>query len=152
VPLYSLYAPDIPFPALHLFVIKIKCCAHRLKWHKIGEHLFVESYPFDPGDKVNGFYWARHVNPKHILSRVDVDGDTLTFRLMDSEWYADTITKKTLNLKYLMLDGEQLLLKASPTEWGAFLKTHGSDPKLFSDNQYYLFKLQRWKEPHAPSK
>jgi hypothetical protein len=112
-----------------------------VSFFKVGKLLYCDSEPASPeeNEKPNE-YWTFHVLPTHLLSRVEQQGDRVTFTLLDDSWLATQIKQGKIALPHLTVENDFEFYTASPEEWRAFLTRYGNDPQAFPADRALVFR------------
>jgi hypothetical protein len=97
---------------------------------QLGEFLFLDTYPGEPDIK-NDFYLI-HLIPAHIFSRIEMEGDTLRYAMLDLDWLRDMISEEKVSIGHEKVDGG-ILLTATTAELQEFFIKYADDDKAFSD-------------------
>jgi hypothetical protein len=103
---------------------------------KLGDFRFLDIYPKDLDDRMNGFYKGHWV-PAHTFGKVSEIGDKLRVRLMDPDKLKALIDKDPTIIKHENVD-DSVLLTASTPELIEFLKKHLED--IWSDEMPLIRK------------
>lgn len=97
---------------------------------QLGEFLFLDTYPGEPNIK-NDFYLI-HLIPAHIFSRIEMEGDTLRYAMLDLDWLRRMISEKKVTIGHEQVDGG-VLLTATTAELQEFFIKYADDDKAFPD-------------------
>jgi hypothetical protein len=106
---------------------------------KLSGQLFCDSTAGDIGDSKTPLYWAWHVRRIHTVTKVETNGDLLTFKPLDLEWLTNRVTTGKVSLPHLD-DGNSPLFTAKPGEWEKVLKKYASNTDAFPSNHMYVLK------------
>jgi hypothetical protein len=108
---------------------------------RIGKQLYCDSQP-SPVEEEGppNEYWTYHVMPMHLLSKVELQGDRLTFITVDASWLENQVKQGTISLPNLSLGEGLLLYTASPEQWHDFLMQYGDDPAAFPPDEALVFR------------
>ncbi len=109
---------------------------------KIGDNLFCDTFPGDPKSTFpNGLNetWVMHINPMHILTKIEVTKDKLVMIPLhiDAIWKA--LQSNEIKIKYVGKK-DNYLFTDKPSSWRKFLEKHGENKDFFSEKVRYEFK------------
>ncbi len=90
----------------------------------------------------NNEYWNVTVLPMHVLVKVEIAGDALTFIPLNMEWFNKTDNEKVKALKSVAYDGNDKtrIYTNSPEEWEHFLESNMDTPELFNQKQKFVLQ------------
>ena len=90
----------------------------------------------------NNDYWNITVLPMHVLVKVEIDGDTLTFIPLNMEWFSKPDNEKVKALKSVAYDGNDKtrIYTNTPEEWERFLESNMDIPELFNQKQKFVLQ------------
>ncbi|MFC2140468.1 hypothetical protein ACFLQ1_01960 [Candidatus Auribacterota bacterium] len=110
-------------------------------YFKIGDDIYLDTMPDDPDETGVGMWWIAHVFPVHTLCKVELSEDKLILRPLSYKWFNDAIEKKIISLPFSEQEGDDdmIIYYPSAKEWMAFLKTHGKEEGLFSQEDVFEF-------------
>jgi hypothetical protein len=92
---------------------------------RLGKYWFMDSSPAsDERDY--------HLITAHLITKIQLDGDTLRMSLLESDWLRGMIDEKKLSIAHVRRDGE-IILTASTEELQALLRRIAKDQKAFPD-------------------
>ena len=105
---------------------------------------FADTIPDGPGDDIasSEAYRSLHLVPYHMLSRVELAGDRFTLRPLLTREFKEATKKKPVATWSVQTDYETYVFNASSADWAAFLKKHGKDEGLFSEESKLVFVRQ----------
>lgn len=105
---------------------------------------FADTIPDGPGDDITSSeaYRSLHLVPYHMVSRVELAGDRLTMRPLLTKEFKEVTKKKPVATWIVQTDYETYVFNASSADWAAFLKKHGKDEGLFSEESKLVFERQ----------
>jgi hypothetical protein len=109
---------------------------------KLGEKLFLDLYPIDPGIKIPDFF-GDHIIMVHSFYRVNQIEPDLMMSTFDINWLKEELTKNPKALSHLFLDDRQsdsltikndrVVLTASTAELQAFIMKNLDTKGAFTD-------------------
>ena len=112
-----------------------------VSFFKVGDQLYCDSLPAPPEEaEPPNEYWTYHVMPMHLLSKVEQQGDRLTFTTLDASWLEDQVKQGNISLPNLPLGEGLLLYTATPEQWHEFLAHYGNDPQAFPPDNALVFR------------
>lgn len=112
-----------------------------VSFFRIGKQLYCDSQPAPPDEgRAPNEYWTDHVMPTHLLSKVEQQGDRLTFVTLGASWLEEQVKQGNLNLPNLPLGEGLLLYTATPEQWRDFLTRYGDDPQAFPPDNALVFR------------
>jgi hypothetical protein len=115
----------------------------RAKCFKVGDSLFMDTYPDDPDEKANK-WWVMHVFPIHVLTKIELQDDHLTLTPINESWMQDALKNGTLALPHIRQKGENsVLFTASPEQWMEFLKKYAANKSVFDEKNSLRFLRQK---------
>ena len=104
-------------------------------YFKVGEQLFVDTTANDVNSNAVNGHWLSHRLPFHILSKVEADADTLTFKPLSYDWLVEQIAAGKADLPHVKnIEGgkkEPMLFTATPAQWTAFIQKFADNPDAF---------------------
>jgi len=108
---------------------------------RVGKHIFCDSFPGGPGSalKANSI-WLAHVLPIHVLSKVEMEGKTLRFVPLNTDYVRKKIEEKELPFRYVEKD-VYCLFNENPERWKEMLTKYGNEKDAFSRER--MFELVR---------
>jgi hypothetical protein len=74
---------------------------------KIGKHRFVDSYP-------GGQQYDHHLVQAHIITKIWLDGDSLHFASLESDWLKKMIESGKVQIPHVTLEGDIILTASTP--------------------------------------
>jgi len=91
----------------------------------------------------NNEYWNMTVLPMHILFKVEISGERLTFIPLNLAWFNKAGNEKVKALKCAAYEGnnQMKIYTSSPEEWESFLEKNLSNPELFNDKQKFVLRI-----------
>jgi len=92
---------------------------------RLGKYWFMDSSPANDERDY-------HLITAHLITKIQLDGDTLQMSLLESDWLRDMIETKKLSIAHVRRDGE-IILTASTEELQALLLRIARDEKAFPD-------------------
>ena len=106
---------------------------------KIEDQLFADVFGKSPQ---NNDYWNITVLPMHVLLKVEIKGEYLTFIPFNIEWF-NRADEKALALQSVTYEGsgKAKIYTSSPEEWQSFLKKNLNTPELFNERQKFILKI-----------
>jgi hypothetical protein len=111
----------------------------KVQYFKIGDTFFMDSTADEPVDGAN-HWWTMHVFPVHVVSKIELQGDSLTLTPVDYRWLENAIQEKAVTLPHVRSkEGDTLLFTASSEAWSGFLKKYALDKKVFSGENALRF-------------
>jgi hypothetical protein len=116
----------------------------RVTFFKLGGQLFCDSIGGDVGEgaaKVP-LYFAWHMRPVHTVTKVETNGDVLTFKPLDLNWLTNRVATGKISLSHVARaeDDNWPLFTAKPAEWEKLLAKYANDPMAFPSNHMYVLK------------
>ena len=96
---------------------------YRVQLGRLGKFWFIDSYPLKSGDD-------HHKLSAHILSRIWINGDTLTMASLESDWLRDMIDAKKLSIAHVRRD-DDIILTATTEELRALCLRFAEDDTAF---------------------
>ena len=110
-----------------------------IAFFKIKDQLFADVVG---RSSLNNDYWNVTALPMHVLLKVQLSGDALTFIPLNVEWFNKADNEKVKGLKSVAYDGnDKLKIYAnSPQEWESFLESNMSNPEIFNEKQKISLK------------
>jgi hypothetical protein len=102
----------------------------------LGEMRFLDIYPKELSDDINGYYKGHWV-PAHTFARVEEIGDKLRIRMMDPDKLKKMLDKEPGLIKHETVD-DAVLLTAGTVELQVFLRKHVDD--IWSDEMVMVRK------------
>ena len=110
---------------------------------KVGGQLFCDSMAgsLDDSNKVS-WYWAWHARPVHTVTKIETNGDLLTFKPLDLEWLTNRIAAGRFSLPSLTRteDKDWPLFTAKAADWEKLLKKYANNTEAFPTNHIYVLK------------
>ncbi len=108
-------------------------------YFKVGEQLFVDTTAEEVNSNAVNGHWLFHRVPFHILSKVEMDADTLTFKPLSYDWLTEQVTTGKVDLPHVKnLEAEKeadkkepIIYTATPVQWMAFIKKFADNPDAF---------------------
>ena len=90
----------------------------------------------------NNEYWNVTVLPMHVLVKVEIAGDALTFIPLNMEWFNKPDNEKVKALKSVAYDGNDKtrIYTNTPEEWEHFLESNMDTPELFNQKQKFVLQ------------
>ena len=85
---------------------------------------------------------AIHLMPVHMVSRIEVEGNQLTVRPLNINWFDDFIQEHPFANSVEIDEYNTLMVNASSQDWVNFLKKYGADKGAFSENGAFEFIRQ----------
>jgi len=110
---------------------------------KAGGQLFCDSIAGDlDGSNKVSWYWAWHARPIHTVTKVETNGDLLTFKPLDLDWLTGLIAAGKVSLPHLTRteDKDWPLFTAKPADWEKLLTKYANNTDAFPTNHIYVFK------------
>lgn len=109
-------------------------------YFKVQNTVFLDTTAVEADENDVGLWWAMHVVPTHLLSKVMLEGDSLRIVPLDYEWFEDNTDNSEGDLPSITDDKSRVILyTATPEQWMAFLKEHHNDKDIYlEDNTYVL--------------
>ncbi|MBI2994733.1 MAG: hypothetical protein HYY48_11245 [Gammaproteobacteria bacterium] len=112
--------------------------------HKVNDVTFADTLADGPGGDITSSegYRSLHQVPFHMVSRVERNGDRFILRPLMTKQFSDATKEKPIASWILQTDYETTVFNASSADWVEFLKTHGKDESLFSEESQLVFLRQ----------
>ena len=91
---------------------------------------------------LNNAYWNVSVIPMHILLKVELKDNTLTFVPLNVEWFQKADNEQVKMLKYVVYESNPKvrIYTASSEEWEKFLENNLDNPELFNQKHKVVLK------------
>lgn len=107
---------------------------------KVGGQLFCDSTAGDIGK--GSKYWAWHTRPVHTVTKVETNGNSLTFIPLDHDWLNNRIAMGKVSLSHLARaeDDNWPLFTAKSADWEKFLTKYANNADAFPTNHIYVLK------------
>jgi len=102
---------------------------------RLGETLFLDLYPTEPGWKYNET-WMMHMVPTHSVYRVDRIEPELVLTPLDYDWLAGVLKEHPEKLKHADVQ-DYVLVTASTEPFREFLLQNAENPDAFGDNMTF---------------
>lgn len=111
---------------------------------KIDGELYCDFTAADPAKNkpMANDYWVLNVTPVHTLCKVALKGDRLALSPLDYSWLEKAVKAKEVSLPVLKRKGGLYLYTATPEQWEAFLKEHGKNEEVFSDEMFVFTRVK----------
>ena len=113
--------------------------ALEVTYFKVGEHTFLDTTAGDPSGQGVCEWWALHVLPVHMVSRLELKKDKMTVTPIDFDWMKEALESERVKLGHRWIDKNQPLFTAEPGQWRAFLLEYGGNTNVFSADVQYRF-------------
>ncbi len=113
---------------------------------KVNGVLYSDSSPGDVDNKKINIYWAFHISPNHLLSRVTISGTRLTFEPLSPKNLNTLIKQHNLAIPSTLRTGDPDKINiyyAKPATWIKFLTQYGSTPGLFNSKDAIILKRKK---------
>ncbi|MCK9409616.1 MAG: hypothetical protein WCX28_03985 [Bacteriovoracaceae bacterium] len=97
---------------------------------KIGSDWFLDSFPI-----VNSK--EHHYLSMHVITKMTLNGDTLTLAMLESDWLLKAITEKKITVQHVKRENE-IILTGSTEELRRFITLSGSEEEAFPDVSVFI--------------
>ena len=102
---------------------------------KAGGKLYMDTEPEEPGFLKADGWWSMHIQPLHIVWRVEREGDQLRLIALSQKWMQKLDPARHAGIDCVAFPGEQSsLYSAEPARWLEFLAEHASDTNAFPED------------------
>ena len=114
-------------------------------WFKVNGQLFVDTVAGSPDEQTVSDWWSFHVMPVHILCKVTIQGDQLSFRPLSRDWVKEAAVAGIVSLSVDKgREDDAQLYTPTSEQWMAFLKKHGTNEEAFADSNFrFIRSLER---------
>jgi hypothetical protein len=108
-------------------------------YFSIGKTFFLDTIANGPEEESNK-WWAMHLFPVHVVTKVEIHDNRLTLIPIDYAWLEKALKNGGVKLPHvLQKDEDFILFTATSDEWMAFLKKYSHDRNVFSDKNAVRF-------------
>ena len=116
----------------------------KLAYFRVDGVDFVDTIAEGPGDDIPSSegYRSLHLVPFHMLSRIERTGDRIILRPLLTKEFRAVAGENPVASWIEQTDYETFVFNASPPDWVEFIRQHGSDGGLFSDESKLVFVRQ----------
>ena len=113
-------------------------------YFKIGDNVFLDSYPDNADDSFTSGWWRMHLAPCHTVSKLALEGDRLVVTPLKADWLKKMIKEGKVSLP-LAQDGkgEIAVYAATPAQWMDLLKRYGTDAGAFPTDAKFVFSRMK---------
>lgn len=86
-------------------------------------------------------FWLMQFTPIHTLCKIEINGNRLVCKPLDSKWLSNAIDKKKVSIPRLASKEvkKRMLYTATPEQWQVFLKKYGKTKGVFRDESTFSF-------------
>jgi hypothetical protein len=90
---------------------------------------YLDTYPLE---EINNDFYRLHVIPAHVFGKIEIERDSLSLSLFNTDWLRDMITKGKVNIAHENVE-EGIVLTAPTGKLQQLIIKHANEPKAFSD-------------------
>lgn len=115
-----------------------------ITYFKVNDVTFADTIADGPGDDITSSegYRSLHQVPFHMVSRVERNGDRFILRPLLTREFSQATRDRPIASWMVQTDYETTVFNASSADWVEFLKRHGKDGGLFSEESQLVFLRQ----------
>jgi hypothetical protein len=90
---------------------------------------YLDTYPVE---EIKNDYYRLHLIPAHVFGRIEIQGDSMSLALFNTDWLRDMIKKGTVEIAHENVE-EGLVLTAPTGKVQQLIIKHANEPRAFTD-------------------
>jgi hypothetical protein len=103
---------------------------------KIGDHFFLDLYPFYEGNRDKEYYLFRNFVPTHSFLKIEWQEGRMTLYMFDYERLKNLFEQNRIRIKHEMVD-DYIVITASTPDLQRFIQKYADDKDAFDDPGHF---------------
>lgn len=99
---------------------------------KVGDHYFLDLYPYYEGGKDEGFYLFRNFIPTHSFLKIEWDDQRIVFYIFESDRMKKLFEQNRIRIKHEIID-DYIVITASTQDLKRFFEKYADDKEAFDE-------------------
>jgi hypothetical protein len=99
---------------------------------KVGDHFFLDLYPYYEGDKDEGYYLFRSFIPAHSFLKIEWDNQRILLYIFESDRMKRLFEQNRIRIKHEIVD-DYIVIAASTQDLKRFIEKYADDKKAFDE-------------------
>lgn len=104
---------------------------------KIGEHFFIDLFPYYDGEKDEGYYLLRNFIPTHSFMKIEWVENEMTLFMFEPDRMKKLFEQNRIRIKHEIINDDYIIITASTQDLQQFIKKYADDSAAFDEPEIF---------------
>jgi len=100
---------------------------------KIGEHYFLDLFPYYQDNKDEGYYLFRNFIPTHSFLKIEWEDQRMTLYIFEYDRMKKLFEQNRIRIKHELIDDDYIVITASTQDLQRFIRKYADDKEAFDE-------------------
>ena len=104
---------------------------------KIGQHYFIDLFPYYDGQKDEGYYLLRNFIPTHSFLKIEWNDDEMTLFMFEPDRMKKLFEQNRIRIKHEIINEDYIVITASTQDLQQFIRKYADDAGAFDEPEIF---------------
>jgi hypothetical protein len=110
---------------------------------KVGDHYFLDLYPYFTGDRDESYFLFRNFVPTHSFLKIEWKTDEIILYMFEPDRMKKLFEQNRIRIKHEIINDDYIVITASTQDLQQFIKKYADDSAAFDEPGFFR-KVKEW--------